>query len=66
METVHHLYIARLKAYIDDETYDGYRGRYLECVRMLNGLERTLEEQIDKSSRRWPTGPETRILNPEP
>ncbi len=55
LETIHHLYIAKLKSYIDNEIYNGFRNRYLECVRMLNGLEKTLEQQLDESSRRWPT-----------
>ena len=55
LETIHHLYIAKLKTYIDNEIYNGFRNRYLECVRMLNGLEKTLEQQLDESSRRWPT-----------
>jgi four helix bundle protein len=58
LETIHHLYIATLKGYISREQYEALRDRYLECVRMLNGLERTLERQIDASSRRWPTEPE--------
>ena len=52
-ETVHHLYIAKLKNYIDEATYDDYRGRYKECVRMLNGLERTLEQKLPERDRRW-------------
>jgi four helix bundle protein len=55
LETIHHLYIAKLKKYIDNEIYNEFRNRYLECVRMLNGLEKTLEQQLDESSRRWPT-----------
>ena len=55
LETIHHLYIAKLKSYIDNEIYNGFRNRYLECVRMLNGLEKTLEQQLDESGRRWPT-----------
>lgn len=65
LETVHHLYIAKLKGYIDNQQYTSYRGRYLECVRMLNGLEKTLERQIAQSSRRWPAadGPEAGTSN---
>lgn len=63
LETMHHLYIARLKGYVSDATYETYRGRYQECVRMLNGLERTLEQQLPKNERRWP---EPRTLTPEP
>lgn len=71
LETVHHLYIARLKKYVPEQEYDRYRSRYMECVRMLNGLERTLEQHLDASSRRWPTSnnPEssaTSAPNPEP
>jgi len=54
LETVHHLYIAKLKGYIDDRQYTHFRGRYMECVRMLNGLERTLDDQLPESARRWP------------
>ncbi|MGD0516253.1 MAG: four helix bundle protein [Thermoguttaceae bacterium] len=55
LETIHHLYIAKLKGYIDDQTYNNFRNRYLECIRMLNGLEKTLEQQLDESCCRWPT-----------
>lgn len=57
-ETVHHLFIAKLKKYIDDEVYNVFRHRYKECVRMLNGLERTLEKHLPERERRWPTNPE--------
>src|SRR5258705_497430 len=39
LETVHHLYIAQIKGYIDRATYNDFRSGYHECVRMLNGLE---------------------------
>ncbi len=42
-ETVHHLYMALLKKYISQNTFQQYRQRYQECVRMLNGLEKTLD-----------------------
>jgi len=61
LETVHHLYMARLKGYVSDEIYNHYREPYMECVRMLNGMERTLEQQLPAADRRWPSG-----LNPEP
>ena len=66
LETVHHLFIAHLKQYIDIETYSSFRGRYMECVRMLNGLEKALERQLPPESRRWPDArpPEPRTLNP--
>ena len=53
LETVHHLYIARLKGYETQEVYVSYRSRYEECVRMLNGLERRLEQQLPERERRW-------------
>ena len=68
LETVHHLYIAKCKGYISADGYERLRERYLECVRMLNGMERTLEKQLPENSRKWPTQavPEPRTLNPEP
>jgi four helix bundle protein len=53
-ETIHHLYIAHLKGYETQTTYENYRARYQECIRMLNGMERTLERQLPESDRRWP------------
>ena len=32
-----------------------YRSRYKECIRMLNGLEKSLEKHVPESDRRWPT-----------
>lgn len=55
LETVHHLFMARLKGYITDELFQAFRLRYQECVRMLNGLERALEQQLPQAERRWPT-----------
>lgn len=66
LETVHHLYIAKLKKYVPEREYDRYRSRYMECVRMLNGLERTLEQQLDADSRRWPQPKEPCSSTPEP
>ena len=53
LETVHHLFIARLKSYMTQEAYTELRSRYRECIRMLNGLERTLERKLPESERRW-------------
>jgi hypothetical protein len=53
-ETIHHLYIAHLKGYESQASYEEYRSRYQECIRMLNGIERTLEKQLPESDRRWP------------
>ncbi len=52
-ETVHHLYMALLKKYISQNTFQQYRQRCQECVRMLNGLEKTLERKLPVSARRW-------------
>jgi len=53
-ETIHHLFIAKLKGYIDQSVYSSYRRRYKECIRMLNGLEKSLEKHLPESERRWP------------
>jgi four helix bundle protein len=58
-ETIHHLYMASLKKYITDEIFQSYRARYKECVRMLNGLEKTLERKLPANDRRW------RVSEPE-
>ena len=52
-ETIHHLYMAKLKNYISEKTYIDFRDRYKECIRMLNGLEKTLERKIPERERRW-------------
>ena len=52
-ETIHHLFIANLKGYITEDIYNDFRNRYKECIRMLNGLEKTLELKIPVSDRRW-------------
>ncbi|HOU22252.1 MAG: four helix bundle protein [Kiritimatiellae bacterium] len=54
-ETIHHLYMAHLREYESKETFSGFRERYRECIRMLNGMERNLEKQLPESDRRWPT-----------
>lgn len=59
LETIHHLYIAKLQGYISDEQYNEYGNRYRECVRMLNGLEKNHEKQLPANQRQWPSdGPE--------
>jgi four helix bundle protein len=35
-ETVHHLFMAKLKGYITEEIYREFRGRYKECIRMID------------------------------
>jgi four helix bundle protein len=52
-ETIHHLFMARQKSYITSEVYESFRMRYKECIRMLNGLERTLEQKLPEEERRW-------------
>ncbi len=71
-ETVHHLFIVFRKRYIEPKVFEAFRARYHECVRMLNGLERKLEMQLDPAARRFPAQrpePDTEkrpVLNPEP
>jgi four helix bundle protein len=57
LETVHHLDISLRKRYVTTEIFDVFRGRYQECVRMLNGLERKLEIQLPPNQRRFPEKP---------
>lgn len=52
-ETIHHLFMAKLKGYITEKTYIEFRSRYKECIRMLNGLEKSLERHIPERDRRW-------------
>ena len=52
-ETIHHLFMANLKGYLTEDVYQEYRGRYKQCIRMLNGLEKTLEQKIPEHGRRW-------------
>jgi four helix bundle protein len=60
-ETIHHLFIAKLKGYITEKVYLEIRGRYKECIRMLNGLEKTLERKIPERERRWHLAEETAV-----
>jgi len=52
-ETIHHLFMAKAKGYITAEVYESFRARYKECIRMLNGLEKTLERKLREGERRW-------------
>jgi hypothetical protein len=45
--------MAREKGYINRELYNSFRERYKECIRMLNGLEKTLERKLPEGERRW-------------
>ena len=58
-ETVHHLFMAKLKGYITEKTYIEFRSRYKECIRMLNGLEKTLERKVPERDRRWQVAEES-------
>jgi four helix bundle protein len=60
-ETIHHLFMAKLKGYITEKVYLDIRGRYKECIRMLNGLEKTLERKIPERERRWQLAEETGV-----
>ncbi|MDJ0816602.1 MAG: four helix bundle protein [Desulfobacterales bacterium] len=62
-ETVHHLFMSKLKGYITEETYREFRDRYKECIRMLNGLERTLERKVPEKDRRWQIAEENWIYS---
>jgi four helix bundle protein len=62
-ETIHHLYIALLKNYINQERYQDFRKRYKECTRMLNGLEKTLEQKLPVKDRRWQVSEEQAQYN---
>jgi four helix bundle protein len=53
-ETVHHVYMAFLKGYETEVVYEKLRSEYNECIRMLNGMERTLEKHLPSSEHRWP------------
>ncbi len=52
-ETIHPLFMAREKAYVMAEVCASFRARYKECIRMLNGLEKTLERKLPEGERRW-------------
>jgi four helix bundle protein len=65
LETVHHLFVAKMKRLIEGTHYESFRERYHACVRMLNGIERSLERSLPKEQHRWPAT-EPRTLNPEP
>jgi hypothetical protein len=45
--------MAKEKGYITAEVYEFFRARYKECIRMLNGLEKTLERKVPEGERLW-------------
>lgn len=59
-ETIHHMFMAFKKKYITRKTFDEVRDSYKQCIRMLNGLERSLEKYVPATDRRWPTANEDR------
>ena len=60
-ETIHHLFMAKLKGYITEKVYLEFRGRYKECIRMLNGLEKTLERKLPEQERHWQLAEESAV-----
>lgn len=52
-ETIHHLYMARLKNYMTEQDYQSVRARYKECIRMLHGLEKSMERHLPEKERHW-------------
>ena len=67
-ETIHHLFMAKLKGYITEKVYLEFKSRYKECTRMLNGLEKTLERKIPEREQRWQIAEESAVYgsNDEP
>jgi len=61
-ETIHHLFMAKLKGYITEKIYREFRARYKECIRMLNGLEKTLERKVPERDRRWQASEESAMF----
>lgn len=51
-ETIHHLYIAYRRGYMDKDHYEDLRARLHECVKMLIGLHRTMSARLPPSSSR--------------
>jgi len=62
-ETIHHLFIAKLKGYLKEGLYQEFRDRYKERIRMLNGLEKTLERKVPKRERRWQVAEESAVYS---
>jgi four helix bundle protein len=58
-ETIHHLFMAKLKGYTTEKAFREFRDRYKECIRMLNGLEKTLERKVSERERRWQVAEES-------
>ena len=56
---------AKLKGYIESSVYSSYRSRYKECIRMLNGLEKSQEKLLPELERRWTAQEGSSFLNSE-
>jgi hypothetical protein len=54
--------IAVLRGYITEKVYLEFRGRYKECIRMLNGLEKTLERKVPEREFRWQLAEESAVM----
>ena len=52
-ESIHHLFVAWKKDYITERCFRNFQARYKECIKMLNGLEKNLEQKIPDSYKRW-------------
>jgi len=52
-ESIHHLRIALRKTYITPELFNDFKEKYQECIRMLNGLEKNLEQNLPASEQKW-------------
>jgi len=50
---VEDLEVYKMLCQLHIEVYIEIRGRYKECIRMLNGLEKSLERKIPEGERRW-------------
>jgi len=60
-ETIHHFFMAKLKGYITEKVYLEFQGRYKECIRMLNGVEKTLERKIPEREHCWQLAEESAV-----
>ena len=47
-ETIHHLFMAKMKGYVDSSVFDALRARYEECIRMLTDSNEPLNGRSPK------------------
>jgi four helix bundle protein len=57
-ETVHHLFVAKLRGYLGQSDYDGFQARYEQCSRMLSGMEKRFDQLLSGADPRGPAAPE--------